>query len=521
LAVLGGLTIGVWVAIAALSVCLNESPHYMETYRLAAPWPLAAADGVVGLLGRVWPGQFSTDGCEPTVLARAQVVAGVLYLLLLVILDRARASRTLLVGVVGVAVVCQLAMLAMPGLLSSDVLDYASYGRVTAIFRVNPYEVTPEDFGSDPMADYGAWRDRVTVYGPLWTRIDGTLARLLPAGDPLQLVLAYKVLALVAQVANLALVGWLASRMSVPATIAIATFSLNPLVLMELNGNAHNEALMITFMLLGLACLIVSRRPRWLAALVALFLGALVKFVPLGVGALVGLAWLRSLPGWRQRLRQGLAALGLLALLSVVVAWPWLESTAVLRPLVGVAAGGDRYKNGWQDAVAAYLAVRLLPPLGIPATLTEMSENVSRGIAWGATRLVFAVYLLFEMRNMWRNHADVRAVVEAGARVMLLAVLLLLTQVLAWYFIWPLPMAALLGWRNVVTKAAVAFAVVFLPAYYLREFQPYGVFYLPVYLGAALAVFAVTWLIDQISLSASPESISNRAGSVDAKRFTW
>jgi len=68
----------------------------------------------------------------------------------------------------------------------------------------------------------------------------------------------------------------------------------------------------------------------------------------------------------------------------------------------------------------------------------------------------------------------------------------------SWRDIWPLPIAALPGWRSVVGKAAVAFSLAFLPAYYLREFQSYGVFWVPTYVGVALAVLAISWLLDQL-----------------------
>ena len=56
-----------------------------------------------------------------------------------------------------------------------------------------------------------------------------------------------------------------------------------------------------------------------------------------------------------------------------------------------------------------------------------------------------------------------------------------------------LPMACLLGLRDVWSRAIVVFGVAFLPAYYLREFESYGVFYVPLYALAALAIVALTW----------------------------
>jgi hypothetical protein len=194
---------------------------------------------------------------------------------------------------------------------------------------------------------------------------------------------------------------------------------------------------------------------------------------------------------------------GLLVVIAGLVSWPWLSSPDVLEPLLGIANGGQRFKDGWQDAVAAWIAVRVLPPLGVPAEPAQVREGVSRSIAWGVTRLIFVVYLALETRWLWRQSraahvVAARAIAQSSARVLLLAVLLFVTQVYPWYFLWPLPLASLLGWRSPVTRAAVAFGLAFLPAYYLREFQSYGVFYLPLYVLAALVVLGLAWGSDRL-----------------------
>ena len=79
-------------------------------------------------------------------------------------------------------------------------------------------------------------------------------------------------------------------------------------------------------------------------------------------------------------------------------------------------------------------------------------------------------------------------------RVLLLALLLYTSQVYAWYFLWPLPVACLLGPRDAWSRAAVVFGLTFLPAYYLREFEPYGVFQMPIYAEIGLLVLAAMWV---------------------------
>jgi hypothetical protein len=516
---LAGLALlAIWSLVSALTACLNESPRFSGVAQAAHPGLFQAASWLLARFGLVDSG----GSCDASMLARLLGLAGLVYLAGLFILHGGRLPRRFAIGLVlVVALACQVVLFATPALLSTDILDYASYGRVAGIYAQNPYVVTPETtLVSDPLFAFGAWQQVVTVYGPLWTSIDAAMARAFPAGDPVQLVLAYKGLAWLIQLGNLALVGWLVARWLSEAeqATALAMFAWNPLVLLELVGNGHNDALMVLFVLLGLVALTAARDSMsawlWLAALACFELGALVKFVPLAPLAAVVLVGLRRLPNARARLRWGLLVSGVLLAIAALVSWPWLSSADVLQPLPGIANGGQRFKDGWQDAVAAWLAVRVLPPLGVPAEPATVRESVSRSLAWGLTRLVFLVYLVGETTRLWRRSRQpdaIRAIAESSARALLLAVLLFVTQVYPWYFVWPLPLATLLGWRSQVARAVVAFGLAFLPAYYLREFQSYGIFYLPLYLLAALAVLSITWATDHLPRRRAWRPVSSEA----------
>jgi hypothetical protein len=192
-------------------------------------------------------------------------------------------------------------------------------------------------------------------------------------------------------------------------------------------------------------------------------------------------------------------------IVSLVVAWPWLDSPAVAVPLAGLAAGGQRFKDAWQDALAAWLTVRVVPRLGVP---DADALDAGRTIAWALTRLLFALYVAFEGWLLWRrtgsdDRAVLRSIALASTRALLMAVLLYVSQVYAWYFLWPLPMACLLGPRSVSTRAAVVFGLTFLCAFYLREFASYGVFYVPIYALIGLAIVGVTWLWAVLSPAAN------------------
>src|SRR5919199_668474 len=95
------------------------------------------------------------------------------------------------------------------------------------------------------------------------------------------------------------------------------------------------------------------------------------------------------------------------------------------------------------------------------------------------TRAIFLVYLAWECRRLWRlgspgRPADARlvaeAIVAASVRAFLILILLVLTWVLEWYFLWPLALAALLGWRSLLTRLVVAYTLTSLPIFYVHHY---------------------------------------------------
>ena len=90
-------------------------------------------------------------------------------------------------------------------------------------------------------------------------------------------VFAYKLLMNLVQVINLVLVWWLLGRALVgkprARLAAFIVFAWNPMMLFDVAGNAHNDALTVTLLLLGLAPLVARQREpsnaAWLSSRVS------------------------------------------------------------------------------------------------------------------------------------------------------------------------------------------------------------------------------------------------------------
>ena len=218
----------------------------------------------------------------------------------------ARAPRFARAGLgwlaVAIPLVVAVALFFTTPTLSIDAYSYLSHGYLAATPGSNPYvdtsaSVAPTPFGKEMLA--AGWQavHPQTPYGPVWTTIE-RFAYVLSGGNLYAGILLIKLPVFLA-VLGTALVIWLFLRRSNPNRALRATllYLANPLILIELVGEGHNDGVMAFFLVLAIFA--VSR--RWaLVAVLALSFAVLVKLnaapfvIPLAV-ALIALrhSWSR------------------------------------------------------------------------------------------------------------------------------------------------------------------------------------------------------------------------------------
>jgi hypothetical protein len=426
-----------------------------------------------------------------TALAALMGWLAVCYLAALILLERGLgAARAAVWVVLGAAVVFQTTLLFLPGLFSQDVFSYIAYGRLAALYDLNPYVWPPSAIAKDAVVPWVAdvWRSYASPYGPLWTDVQWLIARIF-GGQPsvVEEAMAYRVLANVLLLANLGLLWSLLGRATVldrtQRTTALAALAWNPLVLFEVAGNAHNDVLMVSFSLLALLLLLRSKRPTFTLTLAgaSFTLGALVKYL-----SGLGLVWvaLAAAAGPASRIRRGVRVSVVMLVSAAIVLGvlgPWLELPDSLDPLAAETAGVG-YTNALPDILALAVADNIVTPAGLSAPL---ARELTRGLERILVMAVFGVYLVWESRRIWSAPGSepgqlVTAVARATARACLIYVLIVSTSVQTWYFCLPVGMAVLLGWRATFTRVTIAYSLLALPAlylsYYLRESTPLWVY---------------------------------------------
>ncbi|MBI2710903.1 MAG: DUF2029 domain-containing protein [Actinobacteria bacterium] len=302
---------------------------------------------------------------------------------------------------------------------SKDVFQYAVYGHMASVHRLNPYVHRPFELGGDPLLRSTApgWRRARTVYGPMFTAASAVAAR--GFGHSARLgALFFQALNGIALVGAVA---FLARRRA--GSDALVFVGLAPVLLAVVNGG-HNDLLVGLAVLVALA-FVADRRP--LAAGLCLAAAALVKLLVLPAVAGVVVALLLARRGAEvKRLVAGFAA----PLVAGYVAVGGLRALAPVR-------GGAR------------VLTRSSLWTGVRDVLVNLSADRSDALArfaparLGTLAVAVTVVLSLVLFVRAGRRAEPAALAVGGLVVLLLAG----PYVLPWYSAAALPAAARLGDR--------------------------------------------------------------------------
>jgi hypothetical protein len=347
-------------------------------------------------------------------------------------------GRAAVGGVLLAAVAFRLILLPTEPRLSTDLYRYLWDGRLAAA-GVSPYQEAPSAPALEPFRDATVypWLNHVdwrTVYPPGAQLLFAGVAHLAPSS-----VLAMKLLILGFDLATMVmLVGWLRALGRPPVWLLV--YAWHPLVVVELTGNGHLDAVALAA---TVAALWAAARGReaWAAAL-------------LGAGALVKLYPLLLLPAvWR---RPGRAVAGALVVVGAGYALYAREGWAVLGSLARYVA-----EEEFAAGVRAALDV-LLGPLGSPGRLLARLLPLA-----GLAGLALAV-------GRWDAAPDRRA------RWLVGGYLLAAPSLFPWYALWMVPLLAVAPtWPWLYFSCAIALG-------YLSVAEP--VWHMPAW------VIAAQWL---------------------------
>lgn len=375
-------------------------------------------------------------------LVRFTLTAAVLFALYLVAVTAAcRGGRETVVTALAGAVGMYLVLLPAHPFYSQDVFHYLAAARVWVVHGANPLVVPPAAFPTDSVVPLSDWSHLPSPYGPLWTYLAALPAWLFrDAANPAPAVTAYKGLAALGAVGA----AWLASAAAErlrpgTRTVAIVLFAWNPLAVLHLAGDGHNDAAMLLFLA---AALYLAVRERPVAAGAALVLGGLVKLAAL-LALPLFLAWIVH-SGRPHRWREITLVLGVSAGMVALAYLPFWEGWRTLEATVD--EGG-------------YFTTSL-HALTLPLLSAVLTRDGAEWLLVVGSRVGFVVLLLVLAR--WVR--DRASLVETSAAALLSYLVVAAPWFMAWYALWPLlPAAARPGARVSTLAVALSGGALLLP----------------------------------------------------------
>ena len=322
----------------------------------------------------------------------------------------------------------QLIVFAGPILLSTDVFSYIAYARMGVEHGLDPYTHGPVAIVGDPVFKYVGhdWLRVATAYGPLYTLLSYPLAPLGVVGA----LWGMKLEALLASFGTLALTWRCARARGFDPVAAILIVGANPLFVIYGLGGAHNDLIMMLAMMAAVSLTIAGapsgRREAGAAAWVVA--GALTKAT---VAVLLPFMILS-----RRRLAPILGTVAALA----------------FGALIGYVAFGVH----GIDVVAALnrdaafvstdsFATEIAHLFGKPGVFPVDHDLLKAGL------VVILAHLLW---RTWRGYDWV-----AASGWALLAISVTSTWLLAWYILWPLPLAVITRDRRLLVATLVVQAL--------------------------------------------------------------
>lgn len=130
-----------------------------------------------------------------------------------------------------------------PAMLSFDIFNYIATAKVLFFYHENPFIVMPIEFIGDPLLGFMHAANKIALYGPVWIAMSG-LPYILGFGNFLVILFNFKLFILLFYLAIVILIYKMSRNI-----FSTALFALNPLVLIESFVGAHNDIVMMFFVL--------------------------------------------------------------------------------------------------------------------------------------------------------------------------------------------------------------------------------------------------------------------------------
>jgi len=306
---------------------------------------------------------------------------------------------------------------------ASDVIDYVSHGEELAHLGANPMVTPPASIEGGVFTHYSAYRGTTSSYGPVFTWISALVVKVVGRESLALNILGFKLVAIAAYLVQaLTIYAILKQREPGFATAGLLLFAWNPLILFEFAANAHNDATMMAFAILGIYFW-NRRRPLLMAAF--LTASVLVKIPTAPLLPLFVLSAARR-EGSTRRFLTTLVGCGLVSV--ALAAMTYLPLPNYQQALTNFVGRSDLFTHSLPTIFSKSLQ------------LCGLEETTAQELARTTALLTFVTWYLLQLWRTWRQPST--ALLRAFDTVLFLLFFATL-WFQPWYVTWLVALSAL------------------------------------------------------------------------------
>lgn len=337
--------------------------------------------------------------------------------------------------IVAITVIICLLMVFIPPLASKDLFSNIFYGKISAEYGENPYIVSPQKFVRDPLMPFTSvnWKNTEVVYAPLFTLTAAGLNKI--AGDGLIAnMIVFKLAMMFFHLANILLIWAIMKKINYRRQgFATMLYAWNPLVVLHSVGGAHNDVMMMTFVLLAMLLFLKHMNKT---AFAMLSLSVMIKYI---TAVILFMTFIYLIQKHKSigRIALSAAKYGLIFIIICVLLFaPFWEGPEIFR---------STFKNLEiiNHTNLSYVSSSILKGFlqGTTGISTELAETISQNmIRFIMLILMFA--LILKGIGMMKGPADFPDAWSLG----IAAYLITTAYLLPWYLIWLIPILVLRKW---------------------------------------------------------------------------
>lgn len=301
--------------------------------------------------------------------------------------------------------------------LSTDVFDYISSNRVLFVHNSNPWIVPPETFPEDEFIYLGSWKFRPSVYGPVQFIFSSTI-HLFAGENLIANIIGFKIIHLTFVVATIImLIKWFKENSPSRLAYGIVFFAWNPLLLIEIVGNAHNDIIMAFFTLLSVYWLSKNQEVK---ASLSLALAVLAKIAAIIYIPIIILNFLIN-----NKKKKAILFSSTSAVFTI------LGFLSLRQGLFGLIKNLNTQLELYLRSLPTIIRFIFIK-LGLDQTKANMFEKL----------ITLPLFSLMLIRAFLKKKFN--KLIESMVVIMLLYFLIAAPMLQPWYIVWILPLAALM-----------------------------------------------------------------------------